>query len=577
MNGRRGQLRRAAPVWLWLVLYLVAGMAHAADAKVRAFLDRSQVPYGDSVTLNVEMEGATSFAAPDIEALKQDFDILGTSRNSHIGILDGKRRATSIWAVQLRPRRAGKITIPALSVDGQRTRPLALEVVAASAARRGGPGDAVFIETELDTRTPYVGQQVALTVRLFYTPAISRGSLDMPADDAVKLVRLGDGTRYQTRRGGQFYDVLERHYALTVRHAGPVNLAPVAFRGAMQAGGGFFGDVQRVSALSDPFRLAVRAKPAAAGKGHWLPARRLELHLQGVPDDGKLEVGQPLTLTLTESVRGLPFESLPEPELPPLDGVDVYPDPSQDQTGHEGPWLTASRTRAFSLVPRRPGRLVLPAITLTWWNVEKDRPETARLPARTLEVMSATGAAPATAATTVPSRPGAAGMAAVEPAPAAPARSDAGTGDGWRWLAVLAVLLWGVTAVVATWLWWRRRRTARSTAVDPRPPREGENAKRRRRAFLRAVREGDVSAQCGALLAWARAERDSVHHLGDLASALAPGAQPQAVADLQRARYGDGPAPEPERLREVFGRGFRWRETDGGHPRDADTLPPLYP
>src|SRR5699024_2437508 len=135
-----------------------------------------------------------------------------------------------------------------------------------------------------------------------------------------------------------------------------------------------------------------------------------------------------LTLTLTETARGLAFESLPEPALPPLQGADVYPDPTDDDTGHDGHWLKGTRRRTFTVVPRRPGKLTLPPITLTWWNLDKDRAETARVPAHSLTVVATAGGhargAPSTSLPATPtSTPAPAGSIA---APATPATRPSG-------------------------------------------------------------------------------------------------------------------------------------------------------
>jgi len=44
------------------------------------------------------------------------------------------------------------------------------------------------------------------------------------------------------------------------------------------------------------------------------------------------------------------------------------------------------RQEKQALLPTAPGRYELPAVEVTWWNLNTDRPETTRLPARTVEV-----------------------------------------------------------------------------------------------------------------------------------------------------------------------------------------------
>lgn len=570
--------------WLWLAMaaWLLATAAQAGQVTVHAYLDRDHVRLGDTVTLNVEVDGTTQVPPPVINLSTSDFDILGTSQNTSVGIVNGRHSVKVLWAIGLRPLHAGTITIPALTVAGQTTAPLTLTVDAAPAAVHGGPGDPVFIRVQPSTLTPYVGQQIDLAVRLFYAPNIASGSLSVPQDNGVNVRQLGKGSRYESERDGRVYQVLEKHYAVIAQHAGPLNLSPVTFTGSVASGDRFaifFGNGKTVTARSAPIRLAVRARPAAAGTGSWLPARKLTLKLGGLPSDGHVQAGQPLTLTLTEKAVGLPFESLPEPRLPALSGVDVYPDRTQDHTGNSGLWLEGTRTRKFALVPQQAGKLTIPAITLAWWNVETDRKEVARIPAHTLDVVAAPGtgshgsaAAPAPAASAPMPAPAAQPhvRAPVTPAGSAPLPSR----HLYAWM---ALALWLATVVIALVFWWWHRRRHMVTTADGSPGNRSASGRHLRQAFFDAARDGDTAAQCDALLAWARCERPGLRSIGELAAAVDSPAQRAAIAGLQRARYaGTADGADPGALAAAFRSGFAWPRSASQDPSDT-ALPPLYP
>jgi hypothetical protein len=53
--------------------------------------------------------------------------------------------------------------------------------------------------------------------------------------------------------------------------------------------------------------------------------------------------------------------------------------------------LSARRTEYYTLVPQSAGRLILPEISVAWWNTELDTREIARLPMRTLSIGGANG------------------------------------------------------------------------------------------------------------------------------------------------------------------------------------------
>lgn len=543
--------------------------AHAVD--VQATLDRSTVQLGETVTLNVRVESAASADAPDFSALDRDFDVLGSSQNRSVSIVNGVRRAEVTFGVALRPRREGTLEIPALAVAGTFTDALQLQVTAAGTSGGGAtaaPGQDVFLEVQVDPAHAYVGQQLSYVARLYYAVNLG-GSLQTPQIDGVQTAQVGDDLKYTAQRGGRSWNVLERRFALTPQHAGTLQIPALSFQGETSDANdlnSFFGGSTPVSARSPALSVKVQAVPAAAGTGTWLPARQLTLTLDGVPDaQTSVRVGQALNLTMTLQASGLAADALPALSLPSLDGATVYPDKPVTTTGNDGPWLLGREQRKFALVPERAGTLTIPATSLKWWNVLADQLEVAQIPARTLTVLPALGVA-----TALPAQPAVAAVAQKSQAPQ-PARGAREV--PWRWLALGSISLW--LCSVLLWWYWRRRRAAPGRRVLVAGAGDA-SARECQRAFLAAARGDDVAAQTRTLLTWARAERPSIQHLGELAAALADAGQRAAIVDLQRRRYAGAPLPvSSASLADVFQRGLVWRQNG---PSTADPgVPPLYP
>jgi hypothetical protein len=549
----------------WLLLALLPCVAHAAQ--VQATLDRDSVALGQTVTLNVRVLDASSgVAAPDFSALQADFEILGSSQNRSVGIVNGVRQSELTFGVALRPRHVGTLEIPALAVAGSRTAPLTLQVTPAAAEPDDANAQAdVFVEVQAEPRQVYVGQQVSVVVRLFYAVNLG-GALDSPQVDGAQTIKVGDDLKYTAQRGGRSLQVLERRFALVPQRAGRLRIPPLAFQGEVSDPydpGSFFGPSTPVSARSAAVDVSVQPAPAAAGTDAWLPARALTLTMDGLDSSQPLRVGQPLNLSLTLRATGLPADALPLPTLPALDGATVYPDKWADTTGNSGPWLLGTRQRGFAVVPERAGKLVIPALRVRWWNVLTDRAEVAQIPPRELTVLPAVGASSA------PAQPSGRAAPTAVPAPASSKSWPSGPVP-WRWLALGSLGLW-LASVLA---WWLMRRRRAAVVVVPLAT---DSIRAQRQAFRDAARGSDVAAQTHALLAWARAERPSIRDLGDLAAALTDPAQHAAIAALQRRRYA---AMENERdrlapaLASAFHRGFVWRVDDHAPP---PVVPPLYP
>jgi hypothetical protein len=257
---------------------------------------------------------------------------------------------------------------------------------------------------------------------------------------------------------------------------------------------------------------------------------------------------------------GLSYEVLPALSLPPLDGATVYPDKPATGNRQDGQWIDSWRQQAFAIVPEHAGTLTIPATTLKWWNVLTDRMEMAQIPAHDITVLPAVGAAAAPPAAAA--APMAASSGITHTATATPAAP-------WRWIAVGSIGLW-LLSVLAWWLWRQRAATATATAPARMPARQAQLT------FLAAARGSDTAAQVRSLLAWARAERPAIQHLGELAAALGDESQRQAIAALQRRHYAGAPmSDDGPVLAEAFRAGFVWRSADAA---DADAgLPPLYP
>ncbi|HVX03869.1 MAG TPA: BatD family protein [Rhodanobacteraceae bacterium] len=594
--------------WPLILLLLLVPLAQAASPStgpggaVRVFLDRSHVSLGDTVTLNIQSND--SLGTPDLTPLEQDFQVLGTSNSSSVQIANGTTSRTVQLGIALKPLHAGTLTIPPLDVGGTKTQPLTLHVGAAPSGGSGRTGDPVFMETSVLSSSPYVGEQTVYTVRLFYLPGVS-GSLGDPSADGASLIKLDRDHRYTVDRNGYAYQVLEYSWALIPQRSGSITVRGPTFQGdrlAVGSPGALFNNPNAlfnnpnallngqmpgigapVSATAPMTRIDARAAPANAGKP-WLPARDVQLKLTGLPPNGEVATGVPLTVTLSISATGQPADALPEPELPAIAGARVYPDQTRDSTDDSGQWLQGTRTRSFAIVPQRNGKLSLPAITLNWWDVAHERAEQASVPARTLHVSgtvppASNAAAPPSAAST--SRPAAAAPAPAA-APTAPATFHGSEAQGfWRTLALASLVLW-LLAIAAAAAWWLRRRRTSPVPVEAPIATAPEGAAKSQRTLqaeaLASARASDVAACERALLAWARACRADIVGLTALRSALSDPAQREALDDLQRVRWHGGDAAAAcAAVTSAFAEGFSWNDTRKPPRPQSGELPPLYP
>ncbi|MCK7594564.1 BatD family protein [Pseudomarimonas salicorniae] len=545
-----------------VVLLTCLGWALPAKAEVRAWLDREQVALGETVTLNIEVQGA-GVAAPDFSPLDAEFERRGSSSSSQISLVNGQRSATTLFAVSLQPRREGELRVPSILVGGERTPELKI-AVGPSPIDTGSGGD-VFLEATLGASEVYVQQEVVYSLKLFYALSLWDGQLDAPTGEGLQSVRLGDDLKYQVERAGRRYSVIERRFALIPERSGTLTVEAARFEGTGLERGGYGGLIGsggiRLSAAGKPLTLEVKPRPAGAEEP-WLPAAELQLDSTGESWPAEIRVGEPLSLGLQLRAKGLLPAQLPELELPPIAGAAVYPDQAASRDLSSGEGLAGERFRRFAIVPQKPGTLEIPAVRLPWWDTGEHRQRWAELPARRIEVLPAAG-------TAAPSDPGAAssGTPADKESFARGPASPAYGLPAWPFMLLSLVLAVG---------WWLslRRRALQVSVPAPAAPVEPSAAAPDLKA---ALREGDAHAISSALQALAPPGYG--HSLRAVASALADVAQRDAVLALERHRFappGIEPASPVEALRAAFARGPVWRASDAGAGRAASRYPPLY-
>lgn len=188
---------RRLPILLAL-LALFTLPAAAQNASVTARVSSTDVYAGQSVLLEIDVDGSDSPSTPDLSALDAAFriqDAGGGSRNSQsITIINGRlsRQVERGYSFRyaLVPRSEGSFTIPSLavSVDGNvlRTQPITIRVNPAAEV-------ADFkLRASLSASKAYVGQPLLLTTTWYIGRNVDQASFGMPFldDDRFEISDL---------------------------------------------------------------------------------------------------------------------------------------------------------------------------------------------------------------------------------------------------------------------------------------------------------------------------------------------------------------------------------------------------
>ncbi len=480
---------------LGLTVLLLCASASAAD--ITAQLDRDRIVQGETVTLTIQTDDPQQNLDGDFSVLDKDFELVDRRTESQMSIVNGQQSAVVRLLLTLEPRHSGDLTVPPLRIGTTTTSPLKLTVDAAPKAK---PGEAptVFIEVEVEPKNGpyYVHAQLRLTVRVFYQQSLTEAAISQP-EPAPASVRLLDEVPYQSDRGGVHYRVLERHYAIFPERSGPLQIPPLKLSGRLveRRSDRLWQPTvrgRRIEVTSDPVDLTIQPKPASFSGDSWLPARSLQL-TQSVSASDSLTVGEPVTRTVMVDAVGLEENMITQPPWPKVADARIYPDQPQGISRNDGKWVLGHKEFRYAVVPEKAGELVLPQLSLHWWDTVNDREQTAVLPEQRLKVLPSALPPPAPPAAAAPAAAPVAGSPAL--APAAPPLAS---GRYWSGLTLVFAALWLITSA----LLFRQHRGLRS-------PGGGQDLPNRRRArFCRNssahVQANDAAGARRALGHWLR-------------------------------------------------------------------------
>jgi len=465
-------------------------------ADVQLQLDRSRITEGETVTLTFLTDDTSQSLEADFSPLEKDFEILDRRSETQLSIVNGRQAAVVRLLLTIEPRRAGELTIPAIDFGKARTRPKVLQV---EKAPELAPGElpAVFLEVEVTPEQGpyYVHAQLGLIVRVFYQQNLTEAAISQP-EPSPASVRLLQETPYQAERGGQRYRVLERRYAIFPERSGELVLPPMQLSGRLveRRDGSIWQPTvrgRRVTVESETLRLQIEPRPATYTGSDWQPARSMSLSQQ-ISGTDALRVGEPVTRTVIIDAVGLEENMIAEPAWPDLPGARIYPDQPQGISRDDGEWVLGHKEFRYAVVPENEGELVLPELTVHWWDTQHDREQTSVLPAQILQVQPAA---------LVPPVPEAAPATAPDAAaPGGRPLDDApGQANFWRGLTLLFAALWLLTLL----LYWRSRgRGGRETLSSDAGSAEAADEAELLKLLRRACERGDVAAARRGLLAW---------------------------------------------------------------------------
>jgi hypothetical protein len=575
----------------------------AAEVSLRASVDKDVISrIGDRLIYTLTVEGATD-GEPELPPL-EGFQVLRTTVSTHVSVLNGQATSSKSWNYVLVPTLAEEekeVEIPSAHLrHGGKTyasNSLRVRIVKASVApppsspdggtapetARAQPAGAnrpLFIETDVDKKEVFEGEQVTLSFRLFsyrlqlaniqYTPPPTVGFLEESVSGQKNFERVVAGVPYV---------VNELKSAIFPLRAGELAVGSAELKGDVLVPGrrggrslidDFFADDffspfdferRPFSLRSDPITVLVKPLPAEGRPADFSGAvGRFAMKAEASPR--RVKAGEPITLTVSITGEGN-VDSARMAVFRPGEAFKTYNPEVETRKKAEGDRLGGEKIFKQVVIPLKEGEQALSAVEFSWFDpsagvyrVEKSEPIA-------IMVDPAPAEGPAMLVEAAPAGNGKTGIALLQkdilyikdnPGELVHSRRSFYR-NGWYWAAHLLPAL----LILATARFQSQRERLRSDRVYARKVRASRTARARFREAARLLKAGETAKF------YAAAHRAMICYLGDKlglpsgavdCESVAPriekaGLPPEFLADVQdafnvcdRARYAPSASSE---------------------------------
>lgn len=398
--------------YIFYTLLMLFLTIRSAVASIVAEVSNNVQPLGQAFTLTLTADENIS-ASPDLSVLNHNFKVYSTSVSRQNYIINGKSSASTVWQIGLIALNSGEQEIPAIKVGNESSNPLKITVtdgiVEDSAVKKAPVKNGYKLQAEPVNQNEkyYVQQQINYDVVLTDNGSIVSGNPQFVTDNSDWIIlSLGNPqiTNIKSQSGTALRQITFK-YALFPQKSGTLRIPEVWFEG--YAGNkdnslsnllnqdifnlaintpSLFGFETPVSLKADSQTINILPVPADYSGKWWLPAKQVELSAEWIGEKPEFKAGEAVSRLITLKASGVTENQLPEINFKPAEGIKQYPEQPSRQGKISGQMPMAEQTVVNVYVPDKAGKLVLPEISVDWYNTATQQVEKAVIPAEEISV-----------------------------------------------------------------------------------------------------------------------------------------------------------------------------------------------
>ena len=335
-------------------------------ASVTASLNKNTVTENDIIQLTLRADFSNTGNGPDLTPLQRDFDILGKNQNGQFGFNLGTSTTLNFWTISLRPKSVGTFEIPPIKIGDHESKIITVTVKNSPQLMDSNGNPPVILKTEASKTELYLQQEVILKVKLYTSVALQNANRSVPSHPDLIVERLiDDQISYEIINGSE-YQVRTQEYLAFPQSSGLLSVPPQTLQAMISTSSGR----RVIKVQSEPLKLQVLPIPASYSSDSWLPSKNVSISTSLEQTSESPRIGDTLIWVINIEATGALPEQISTPNLNSTRNYKLYPKSPKFSSQKTVNGVVGVQTITVEVVPTEEGSLVLPDISLTYWNTE---------------------------------------------------------------------------------------------------------------------------------------------------------------------------------------------------------------
>jgi len=375
-----------------LIFILLLLTSFELYAKVTASVDQNKIRYGHSLQLNVSSDNAAGLS-PNLAKLKRNFKIIGSSKVSRPHIKNGQRQIKTLWFYVLQPKLSGNLTIPVIKINGEKTKPIPINVqaikkskqqkVAKIAQNKKLDTHNIIVKATLNNNRIYPNEMLKYHLSI-NTPKENNGDfkVNAPFIAGAIVLPLTQMSVKQTTLRGKLRNVYSQSFAIFAEQVAIYQIEPasIVYSETVQP-----GTAKELHLKANNLHFEVTPKANQSSLGYWLPSESISL-TEAINIPKILNKGDQISRTITLNGQGLDSDSLPLMSTLTHENIRISLEDVTLSSEMIAGELIATRSETVSMTFTSSGTISVEPIDIHWWNTTVDQARVATLPAYTFKV-----------------------------------------------------------------------------------------------------------------------------------------------------------------------------------------------